>query len=316
MVTRITIPKSGAGQHLGGPAKFVMHTTETWGDPRSWIPGWSSASHEVWDYERDLVITCVQDEGASKALWTDGSIATNRDGAWQVEVNGLAVSHTAGREDWSEAKYRWMAARIAETVMRLDAKGLGKINLRNRAPVGVYGGSAFENAPQRLSKSAWDNFDGFCGHRNVPMNSDRWDPGIISYDRLCDYALEIIEGTLAPAEPLLPPDEDDMKFDIRVNNEGTPWAFPWNVQGVNFASGAGAQDAVCRKGDVITVNLNGVNPDGVLDVAVLENDGTQHMLKVAFGKPATHVVKVAGWTTLLTHAGRITSITGERRSAV
>ena len=46
------------------------------------------------------------------------------------------------------------------------------------------GNEAYGNgSATRMSSNEWEEFNGWCGHQNVPENL-HWDPGIIDIERL------------------------------------------------------------------------------------------------------------------------------------
>lgn len=201
MTTYVVMEKSNSGDFNDDPTKGVDHTTETWSDPRNWISGWAYSSHEVWDYERDLVVKCVGWHKAARTLYNaSGGADTNRGGARQIEINGYAVNPAdPARPDWPDAKYRWIAKQWARVQAELIDEGITPINFSHWHGDTTYGGSASEFADQRVSGSHYMVCDGLMGHNNVPEN-DHWDPGLINRAKLVQYILEELDDKEPPVE--------------------------------------------------------------------------------------------------------------------
>lgn len=205
----------------GYPMRIVLHTTETGdsrsptgtADPERWIPGWIYPSHQVWDFERDTVYRVLPLDRAGKALYNaPGGVSTNTLPCIQIEINGFA-GEAAG---WSQDKKRWLADRLSELVEQIKQLGYTLVlDPSYQVEAGAIPGSAKETAPQRMSFSDWNKYNGLCGHRHVPEN-DHWDAGGLDLRELA-----ALMGS-KPEEPKQ--EEDDMKGKLfRVKDDNKVW---------------------------------------------------------------------------------------------
>lgn len=174
--------------------RIVLHTTQIRNDPRNWVGGWRSPSHVVADYERQVIVQCVDLALAAKSLWNEpGGVETNRQRCVQVEINGFA-EEAAG---WSQDKLRWLGREVIAPIVRWIRSQGGNIDLTDIPEPGAIGGSAYVFAPQRMTYSRWATFNGICGHRHVPEN-DHWDGGGLDMRAIALYAAEALGTSVIP----------------------------------------------------------------------------------------------------------------------
>lgn len=187
-------PRGESYSYTGGPKKLVLHRTEgrTVAAAQGAYDAKKIAPHFTWDIAARRRLQHVDTDRAAGALRNEsGGPQTNRDGAVQVEIVGFSKDSP----DLSDDELAWLAEGIREIC---DREGIN----RRRFPMFVgpeAGWIARPDAPQRMSYSEWENFDGVCGHQHVPENS-HWDPGALPYDRI----LKLME------DPDMPLDNDDL----------------------------------------------------------------------------------------------------------
>lgn len=169
------------GSWVGAPYRVVLHTTETKGLP-DYLNGevtphltYDPANRKWWQHNSFLI--------AARALRNEsGGIETNRMNAMQVEiicysdkgladsVDGIWVAELTNDQladirafiDWAVDNYG----------VKLEWPGKQAFNFTEANESGF-----------RMSDSAWEIFDGVCGHQHVPENS-HWDPGALDWDTL------------------------------------------------------------------------------------------------------------------------------------
>lgn len=156
----------------GYPKRGVIHTTEgtttagavaAYKKNNSW-PHFTVGINGLVDQHVSL-------HKAARALQNDpGNVETNRAGAIQIEVVGKAANTV------------WPMAQISamQKLMRWIEAETG---IKPQGPVFVGNEGFGENAAQRFTYTAWQNFNGWCGHQHVPENS-HWDPGKINLKNL------------------------------------------------------------------------------------------------------------------------------------
>lgn len=188
------------GTFTGGPAKGVLHTTET----SDW-PGYSNGQtcpHLTVKVERAGILTIRQHvplNMAARALQNlSGGVQTNRDSAIQIELVGTCNpewQQKIGYYYWPKADPKTLAS-LAFLMRRLEvATGI------KREAVGPwlsYPHSYGSSGGQRLTLSQWDNYSGWVGHQHVPEN-DHGDPGNL------DIATLLGVVTAPAVTPPLPP---------------------------------------------------------------------------------------------------------------
>jgi hypothetical protein len=112
------------------------------------------------------------------------NVETNRRGhVAQVEIVGFA----AEADNWPTAELDWLGEHV---VGPLAEHTPGTIDLDHHPQ--FFGDDAgftlaSASARQRMSASAWANFDGIAGHQHVPTN-EHWDPGGVNIARIVSAA--------------------------------------------------------------------------------------------------------------------------------
>jgi hypothetical protein len=172
-----------AGPFTGGPAKGVLHTTESngWPDYR----GGTVAPHVTVRLDvaarRLLVRQHIPFDRAAKSLRNDpDGVQTNRDSAIQLELVGTCDPSFIGAYYWPRADDYALAA-LARLMRVIEAM----TGIRRRA-AGSWPSYPFAygaDAPQRFTLPQWDAWDGWCGHMHVPENT-HGDPGSLNMSRL------------------------------------------------------------------------------------------------------------------------------------
>jgi len=153
------------GRMIGGPARGVLHTTET----SNWA---GSESYHVAVKEEDGEIRWQQyipfDRAGRGLRHAAGTIDTNRMGSACIQVAIVGYA-----KDSSKLSRRMLNA-IADFMIWCN----GQFNIRTDFPI-FQGSQAYgTDAPSRFSDSKWKAWNGWCGHQNVPNNT-HWDPGIV-----------------------------------------------------------------------------------------------------------------------------------------
>jgi hypothetical protein len=176
------VPMAGSSLFTGGPKRLVLHTTEGWSieSALSAYRAKTIAPQFTVDFVARRWLQHVDTDRAASAMANlSGGVQTNRDGAVQMEIVGFA----AYTQDISDMDLRWLGQ-----ILRLICEREG-IDLNNHpAFVGTEAGTiATTTAPQRMSYTAWENFNGVCGHQHVPENH-HWDPGRFPYDRMLELS--------------------------------------------------------------------------------------------------------------------------------
>lgn len=182
----LTFP--GVGAFLNVPKRGVLHTTEgsTLAGALAAYKSTGSYSHFTLDEN-----TVEQHAPINVAVTTlknaAGGVETNRHGAIQIEVVGMATNPA-----WSDKLFANLTA-----LMTWIEQQTG---IQPHAPVfKAYPSSYGLNNGIRFSADGWRNFNGWCGHQHVPEN-DHGDPGAIDIARLLNrgnMAGDIISAPLA-----------------------------------------------------------------------------------------------------------------------
>ena len=165
---RIKRYRLSGGKMIGGPGRIVLHTTETKGVPRyGSVLGRNTAPHFTVDHDG----TVLQHQPitlAARALRNKrGGVQTNRQGRFcvQIELVGFAAK-----------VHELPAAQIQSLVDLVDwvceQTGIPKRWREVARGRRCYG----ERSPCRMSWNEWEQFEGICGHSEVPENA-HWDPG-------------------------------------------------------------------------------------------------------------------------------------------
>lgn len=224
-IVRMDAATGGAGPFVGGyPWRIVLHTTEIRSDPREWVGSFRYPSHEVWDYERDLVVRLLDLDEAGKALYNaPGGVETNRIPCIQVEING----YSAEVPQWSEDKVRWIGRQVARLVAELQRAGVS-INLDPAYQPGAWqiAMSAASDAPQRMSMTQWNSFNGIACHALVPEN-DHWDTGALDLRAVARYAQEALAEATPPEQggSVVQPEQEESEMGklFRVDGQSAVW---------------------------------------------------------------------------------------------
>lgn len=188
------------GTFTGGPAKGVLHTTET-----NTFPGYDGGQtcpHLTVKVERPGILTVRQhvalNMGARALVNQPGGVQTNRDSAIQIELVGTCNPSWKGKAGyyyWPEADPATLAS-LGSLMRRVEvATGV------RREAVGpwlAYPQSYGSKGGQRLTLSQWDNYSGWVGHQHVPEN-DHGDPGNLAIATLIGAS-----GPLPPASAIPP----------------------------------------------------------------------------------------------------------------
>lgn len=194
-IERVPNDHSGGGTYADGvPWRFVVHTVE--GDPDNvsdcrLIAGSHRSPPHLW-YSPRLGWygqTVPLDRSAFALAHPPGTAETNKMRALQVEVFGYA----AETQDWPPP---WLDG-IGYLVRRCVNAGY-PVNLEHVAPTTGEDGYGHDGAV-RFSPHEWTQWDGLCGHANVPAN-DHWDPG----------AADLAAVARAARPPAPEPPEDDL----------------------------------------------------------------------------------------------------------
>jgi hypothetical protein len=137
--------------------------------------------------------TVPLDLSAYALVHRSGDPETNHRHAIQVEVLGYAKD---GLDDPDLCD--WLGRRVLRPVLEAGVP----INLAHLAPSS--GSDAYGlSGSVRQTWAWWANFDGLCGHQNVPGNV-HWDPGVSNYARIAAAA--------STQEEPLQLDTDDQRF--------------------------------------------------------------------------------------------------------
>lgn len=228
-------PKDGQYYDAGYPARVSWHTMEGWltvggtlghpAPPQLWasprtrlkvqsIPliwgGFATYAHSSYPYDPDTVTNHVQ-----------------------VELEGFAGQTGTWPAEWLD----WVADEVLVPIMRFYRHhGIGFDPLAGPdIPSEAMGGSAADDAPQRMGWNEWARFNAQGGHRHIPGNGDRWDPGPLDTLHIGRRALAVIGGGQAPT-PTPPPKlkrrgDPDMQGQLRRNEDGSPAIFQWDLMG-------------------------------------------------------------------------------------
>lgn len=205
--------RSGLTWRPGTAWKLVLHTTESGyrrnGGGRSNYHGHQSYPHA--EISEDAIEQYLPLSVGAYALAgsTDRWGAGNAAHAIQVELVWQAGNAPDASEDIQRNLARWLTFVRQETGME-----------PNVAPQGL---------PRRVSQDNWFDveewyeFEGICGHGNVPGNFDRWDPGPWPVD----YVIDLSNAEMGDQ----PQQEDDMALPMFGDSpEGRPYAF-WMIDG-------------------------------------------------------------------------------------
>jgi hypothetical protein len=198
----------------GAPFRLVLHTTQG-----TTIEGaWNTLSsrgvwpHFLYDMTSRRRVQGIGLDRAAKAMGNRaGGVETNRQGAIQVELVGLAEWGPT----WTDTELSNLAVDIIVPMVRL---GYCDLTLPPHGFVGAESGSvSMEYSFQRFSNEAWNDFHGICGHQHVPENGDRWDPGNIDGDKLVALARFFLDPTFPES-----PKRKRKNVDFIISDDGNP----------------------------------------------------------------------------------------------
>lgn len=210
-----------AGQlaFIGGPAKFVFHTSEGTNPTLNGLINTfkrnpAIISHVGWSpKEKRKAQFCSLGRAAKSLRNKAGGVETNRDFVYQVEV----IGNWDKEELWTDEDWKFMGEGLAEIWLATDR--MFQLQMGWKPLVGPEDGyTARENAPQRYSFSEYDNANFIMGHCNVPEN-DHTDPGKLNMDRIlywCRQAITPEDEEMAAATKVIVWTKDG-NFGKRVN---------------------------------------------------------------------------------------------------
>jgi hypothetical protein len=176
--------------YTGGPAKFVLHTME--GTIESAIAAFTAdpgkASHAAISFEKQRHVQFIPYNYSAKSLrHLSGQPETNREHAYQVEIEGYAAQSPS----WSDDHLRFVAQHIAD-VSKIVDPGFPVVSTVD-----------WSDPSPRLTADQYTAYNGILGHRHVPEN-DHTDPGALDITKLLQFTNEAL-GAQPP-----PTSEDDM----------------------------------------------------------------------------------------------------------
>ncbi len=150
------------------PYRIVLHTTEGGrnGGGASNYHGHQSYPH--FECHEDGFDQYFPLDTGSRALARANAVETNAARAVQIEIVGRA----ANAQNFSDRLLANLAD-ICNWVM--EQAGVQPLP----PPQGFYNGGH----SNFFSPAAWREWNGFCGHVNVPENTERWDPGDFPWER-------------------------------------------------------------------------------------------------------------------------------------
>ena len=233
--TRIEGAKDGQAYRTDVPWRHVWHTMEAPADQPPGSGSWGSIpgliayikQHQypphLWCWpERDWVGQTINLYRSAYALvhsWS-GYPETNHARAIQVEILGYA------RDAPCIEHAEWLGRRVLKPVID---EGI-PINLLRWAPSTGTDGAGV-NGSVRLPSKVWYEFDGQCGHANVPRNQ-HWDPG------RADYLTIAKAAGLKPQTPEPPSPEQELPDMFLYKGPGPAFFFchAGKSVGINEAS--------------------------------------------------------------------------------
>ena len=205
---------TNSGTYTGGPAKTVLHTTES-GTASSAIAAFKSSGswpHFLVDYIGKIWQFIDSTKAARALVNAPGGAETNRDHAIQIEIVGFAgkpSEHPVAQWDALRKLMRWIEATEGVKPIgpgRPFATAYGQNNLR-------------------FTSAEWDSFGGICGHCHVPEGNVHWDPG----------AIDLV--SLLPSAPIPPPTGFKVPASYYTEVTQVPFTIP-RSQGGHIVVGA------------------------------------------------------------------------------
>lgn len=164
------IQSSNGGAYIGGPARGVLHTTET----ANWA---GQGSYHIAVKLEDGVVKWRQytafDVAARGLRHPKGTVDTNRMGDACIQV--AIVGYAKDAAGWPDI--------LMDSLAQFMRWAEGASGIRPYAPT-FQGSEAYGlGGVGRMSVDEWKRFDGWCGHQDVPYQT-HWDPGKIDVGRL------------------------------------------------------------------------------------------------------------------------------------
>ncbi len=192
--------------YTGAPGKLIWHTME--GSIESCINTFkndpSKASHLAWSWQKNRKVQFINTDNSAKSLRNlSGGVETNRDRAYQIELEGS----WAESENWPEHAWKWLGEALADLWLQIGRDFA--LEWGWKPLVGPDDGfTARVNAPQRYTAAEYDNANFMMGHCNVPEN-DHTDPGPLNKGKILYYCHKKLEP-FAPEEP----EEEEMPLEL------------------------------------------------------------------------------------------------------
>lgn len=114
-----------------------------------------------------------------------GGFETNKARAIQVEIVGYSdLSKPNPTRDWDDPECEFIGQFIADVM-----NGGYPINLNHVTKSDYKGTVAIENSQYRMSGIQFEEFDGVCGHIDVPFQN-HYDPYLLNKQRCAEFALK------------------------------------------------------------------------------------------------------------------------------
>ena len=184
---RLKLDGTSYGSYTSGPYKIVIHTTETPG-----LPGYRNGEltpHCTYNPKDRTFVQHQSFDVAVGALRNEaGGVQTNKDSALQLEVICYSAKNIADQQpyrmwvgDLPDTAYEDIAAWCRWVCNKYGVQP----SVRMPRPKALYG----SDSPSRMSFSQWDNYNGICGHFEVPENN-HYDPGAMDMVRLVNLIKE------------------------------------------------------------------------------------------------------------------------------
>lgn len=164
------------GTQVGGPKRGVIHTTET----KDFVPDERLiySYHLQFKDTKDGPVEIRQHlpfVTAARSLRNEaGGVQTNREGDTCPQL--AVVGYSKDSPEWSD--------QLIEAIARFVVWAEKNLGVPATFPLAFGGsGSWGKKGAGRLTPSQWVEFQGWCGHQDVPENT-HWDPGMIPVEKL------------------------------------------------------------------------------------------------------------------------------------